>query len=53
MSRAAAEARGLTSALLNVGGNVRAIGTKPNSGPWVAGVDNPWPDQDGQYATAR
>ena len=37
---------------LNVGGNVRAIGTKPNSGPWVAGVDNPWPDQDGQYATA-
>jgi len=49
----AAEARGLTSALLNVGGNVRAIGTKPNSGPWVAGVDNPWPDQDGQYATAR
>lgn len=49
----AAEARGLTSALLNVGGNVRAIGTKPNSEPWVAGVDNPWPDQDGQYATAR
>ena len=48
----AAEARGLTSALLNVGGNVRAIGTKPNSGSWVAGVDNPWPDQDGQYATA-
>ena len=38
---------------MNVGGNVRAIGTKPNSGPWVAGVDNPWPDQDGQYATAR
>ena len=37
----AAEARGLTSALLNVGGNVRAIGTKPNSGPGVAGVDNP------------
>ena len=31
----AAEARGLTSALLNVGGNVRAIGTKPNSGPCV------------------
>lgn len=30
----AAEARGLTSALLNVGGNVRAIGTKPNNGPW-------------------
>ena len=48
----AAEARGLTSALVSVGGNIRAIGTKPNSGPWIAGVDNPWPDQDGQYATA-
>ena len=37
----AAEARGLTSALLNVGGNVRAIGTKPNSEPWVAGSITP------------
>ena len=53
MACQAAEARGLTSALVSVGGNIRAIGTKPNSGPWVAGVDNPWPDQDGQYATAR
>ena len=52
MACQAAEARGLTSALVSVGGNIRAIGTKPNSGPWVAGVDNPWPDQDGQYATA-
>ena len=40
---AAAQARGLTSALLNVGGNLRAIGTKP----WKAvdgGVENPWGD---------
>lgn len=49
----AAEARGLTSALLNVGGNVRAIGTKPDGSLWTAGVDNPWPGQDGQYATAN
>ena len=35
-----------------MGGNVRAIVTKPISGPWAAGGDNPWPDQDGQYATA-
>ena len=48
----AAEARGLTSALLNVGGNVRAIGTKPDGSFWTAGVDNPWPGEDGQYATA-
>ena len=40
----AAQARGLTSALLNIGGNVRAIGTKPGSKPWTAGVENPWGD---------
>ena len=40
---AAAEARGLQSALLNIGGNVRAIGEKANGeGPWTAGVTNPW-----------
>ena len=38
----AAEARGLTSALLNVGGNVRAIGTKPDGTQWTGGVENPW-----------
>lgn len=37
----AAQARGLTSALLNIGGNVRAIGTKPGGKPWTAGVENP------------
>ena len=40
---AAAEARGLQSALLNIGGNVRAIGEKANGeGAWTAGVTNPW-----------
>ena len=34
----------LTSALLNIGGNVRAIGTKPGGKPWTAGVENPWGD---------
>ena len=40
----AAQARGLTSALLNIGGNVRAIGTKPDGKLWTAGVENPWGD---------
>ena len=40
----AAQARGLTSALLNVGGNLRAIGTKPGGKPWTAGIENPWAD---------
>lgn len=39
----AAEARGLDSALLNIGGNLRAIGKKANNeGNWTAGVENPW-----------
>ena len=37
-----AEARGLTSALISVGGNLRAIGEKPNGSPWTGGVENPW-----------
>ena len=40
----AAEARGLTSALISVGGNLRAIGTKPGGKPWTAGIENPWAD---------
>ena len=32
----AAEARGLTSALVSVGGNLRAIGTKPDGSQWTA-----------------
>ena len=42
----AAEARGLTSALISVGGNLRAIGTKPNGVDWVGGVENPWDASD-------
>ena len=38
----AAEARGLTRALISVGGNLRAIGTKPDGSQWVGGVENPW-----------
>ena len=38
----AAEARGLTSALVSVGGNLRAIGTKPDRSQWTGGVENPW-----------
>ena len=38
----AAEARGLTSALISVGGNLRAIGVKPDGSEWSGGVENPW-----------
>ena len=41
----AAEARGLTRALLNAGGSVRASGTTPDGSLWTAGVQDP--DGDG------
>lgn len=42
MACQAAEARGLTSALVSVGGNLRAIGSKPDGSSWTGGVTNPW-----------
>ena len=42
----ATQARGLTSALLNIGGNVRAIGTKPDGSQWSGGVEDPWNASD-------
>ena len=42
----AAEARGLTSALVSVGGNLRAIGKKPDGSQWTGGVENPWSSSD-------
>ena len=42
MAAQAAEARGLTSALISVGGNLRAIGVKPDGSQWTGGVENPW-----------
>lgn len=38
----AAEARGLKSALISVGGNLRSIGHKPDGSLWSGGVQNPW-----------
>lgn len=48
----AAEARGLDSALLNIGGNLRAIGEKANGeGQWTAGVENPWGNEPAYLQT--
>lgn len=35
------EARGITGYVLNIGGNVRTVGTKPDGTPWNVGVENP------------
>ncbi len=42
MACQAAEKRGLKSALVSVGGNLRTIGTKPDGNQWTGGVENPW-----------
>jgi len=33
--------RGVTSYVLNIGGNIRAIGEKPNGDGWITGITNP------------
>ena len=35
------EERGITGYVINVGGNVRTLGTKPDNKKWVAGIENP------------
>jgi thiamine biosynthesis lipoprotein len=40
------KAKGITSALVNAGGNVRVIGNKPDGKPWRIGIQNPR-DTDG------
>lgn len=35
------EEKGITGYLLNVGGNVRAIGNKPDGSKWTVGIENP------------
>lgn len=37
----ALEAQGVSSYVLNIGGNLRIIGTKPDGGGWVTGIRDP------------
>ena len=34
------EEKGISGYVINVGGNVRTIGTKPDGNPWIVGVEN-------------
>ena len=35
------EEQGITGYVLNVGGNIRVIGIKPDGGKWIVGIENP------------
>lgn len=43
-----AEAAGVTSMLMSVGGNIRAIGTRADGTQWKVGIQNPF-DVNGEY----
>lgn len=43
------EERGIGGYVINVGGNIRTVGTKANGEKWIAGVENPGLDIDESY----
>ena len=43
------ETQGISGYVINVGGNVRTVGTKPNGDMWTAGIENPNKNADESY----
>lgn len=43
------EEQGISGYVINVGGNVRTVGTKPGGESWVAGIENPNPNSEEPY----
>ena len=43
------EEQGVNGYILNVGGNVRTVGAKPDGSPWIAGVENPDVESEEAY----
>lgn len=40
------EEKGIEGYLLNIGGNVRCVGSKPDGKPWSVGIENPESNED-------
>lgn len=47
------EAQGITSAYVNLGGNVKVVGTKPDGSDWRVGVRDPSPGAESGASVAR
>lgn len=43
------ESRGISGYCINVGGNVRTIGSKPDGSGWAVGIENPTGSEDQPY----
>ena len=46
-------AAGVSSAYVNLGGNVKVLGTKPDGSAWRVGVRDPKPEAEGESSIAR
>ena len=47
------EGRGIAGYVINVGGNVRTVGTKPEGEHWIAGIEHPNDDEQSYVACLR
>lgn len=50
MAARALEAEGVSGYVLNIGGNIRILGTRPDGSGWVTGIRDPAHPNDGDFA---